>query len=108
MRKKYNRNWDKIYAEYLESDLSQSEYARLKSIPLSTLSKHFTKFNKLQVAQTEADSEISFLPVNINPVSSVSDSTISILYRDCSISLNPGFDKNTLRDIVGVLKECLG
>ena len=130
MVKRKNYNWNKIRKEFQESDLTYSAFSTQKGIPKSTAYAHLKDlialknssndveinnddtetfdFIPIEVLEAEAAAtteEVTFIqtPESPSPTISVASSPIEIKIKGCSIALNQGFDKGTLKDALEVL-----
>ena len=132
MVKKKNYNWNKIRKEFQESDLTYSAFSTEKGIPKSTAYAHLKDLialkNSTSNDNTDGDcseESIDFIPIEVLeaeavasteevvfiqspeekniPPSKAQSSPIEIKIKGCSIALNQGFDKETLKDALEVL-----
>ena len=132
MVKRKNYNWNKIRKEFQESDLTYSAFSTEKGIPKSTAYAHLKDLialkNSTSNDNTDDDSSegsFDFVPIEVleaeaissaeevvfiqsseekpAPQSKTLSSPIEIKIKDCSIALNQGFDKTTLKDALEVL-----
>lgn len=132
MVKRKNYNWNKIRKEFQESDLTYSAFSTQKGIPKSTAYTHLKDLIALKNAAYDEDSNdndseeaFDFVPIEVleaeavastpdvtfiqtpeeklKPQSAASSSPIEIKVKGCSIALNQGFDKATLKDVLEVL-----
>lgn len=132
MVKRKNYNWNKIRKEFHESDLTYSAFSTQKGIPKSTAYTHLKDlialknaafddntndenseesfdFVPIEVLEAEAVAstpEVTFIQTpeeKLNPQIKYTSSPIEIKIKGCSIALNQGFDKATLKDALEVL-----
>ena len=132
MVKKKNYNWNKIRKEFQESDLTYSAFSTEKGIPKSTAYAHLKDLialkNSTSNDNTDGDcseESIDFIPIEVLEAEAVASteevvfiqspeeknmqqskvlsSPIEIKIKGCSIALNKGFDKTTLKDALEVL-----
>ncbi len=132
MVKRKNYNWNKIRKEFQESDLTYSAFSTQKGIPKSTAYTHLKDLIALKNATYDDNSNndnndeaFDFVPIEVleaeavastpdvtfiqtpeeklKPQSAASSSPIEIKVKGCSIALNQGFDKATLKDVLEVL-----
>ena len=128
---KKNYNWNKIRKEFQESDLTYSTFSTQKGIPKSTAYAHlkdliaiknssngveinnkdtetfdFVPIEDLEAEAAAATDEVTFIqtPEELpGSTMKVASSPIEIKIKGCSIALNQGFDKGTLKDAFEVL-----
>lgn len=129
-RKEYN--WNKIRKEFQESNLTYSAFSNQKGIPKSTAYTHlkdliaiknstynddepndedtetfdFVPIEVLEAEAVAATEEVTFIqtPEELpGSTKKVISSPIEIKFKGCSIALNQGFDKDTLKDALEVL-----
>ena len=132
MVKRKNYNWNKIRKEFQESDLTYSAFSTQKGIPKSTAYAHLKDLialkNSTSNDNTDDDSSeesFDFIPIEVLEAEAASSaeevvfiqspkeksflknktlsSPIEIKIKGCSIALNQGFDKATLKDALEVL-----
>ena len=132
MVKRKNYKWNKIRKEFQESDPTYSAFSTEKGIPKSTAYAHLKDLialkNSTSNDNTDDDSSegsFDFVPIEVLEAEAVasaeevtfiqtheeapilpkdnSSSSIEIKIRGCSIALNQGFDKTTLKDALKVL-----
>lgn len=129
MAKSKRLNWDLLREEYRYTELSLTEFAKSKGIARSTAANRFkdiTEEKRKGSIQTEAEEEAEFIPIEVlekeAPVvpdeevtfiktsdiregAPAGSSSLELKVSYFSISLHPGFDKETLRDALEVLRE---
>lgn len=133
MVKKKKYDWEKIRKEFMESDLKYGAFSDQKGIPKSTSYTHLKDLIALKnptnndiTTDVAKDENFDFLPVEILEAEAKANtpditfiktavsvdscyqaetSPIEIKIKGCSISLNAGFDKHTLKDALEVLTE---
>ena len=73
--KRQFRDWDKLYAQYKQTDLSVAAFAEKRKIPLSVAYKQFHKRAVKEEGETN-DKEVTFIPVTIEPAKKFTEETI--------------------------------
>lgn len=68
--KRQFRDWDKLYAQYKQTNLSVAAFAEKRKIPLSVAYKQFHKRAIRENKKTD-DEDVSFIPVTIASVKEV-------------------------------------
>jgi hypothetical protein len=105
-------NYDKLRSEwktriddYNQSGLTKSQWCREKGLKLHQLHYWIKRFNSNPNEKENQSEEINWVPVTVNHqiVNMNDNKSITIKFEKCDIEVNPGFDKEHLKDIVQVL-----
>lgn len=111
--KRQFRDWDKLYAQYKQTNLSIAAFAEKRKIPLSVAYKQFHKRSVQNDTDVTPD-DVSFVPVTIT---SVGEKTIDVLEKEQSnkvpeiivdagkftLHIPNGFDEEFLSSILKVI-----
>lgn len=113
MTSKRQHDWDKLYSEFITTNLSPGAFAKQKGIPSSCAYTQFQKRAKMQANSDESTVEI--IPVNIiskennnelnkKLLPSTEQTAIELKINNFSILIRAGFDKTVLTDTIEVLR----
>lgn len=103
-------DWNSILTEFDTSQMSAKAFADSKGIKTTTFYWQLRK-RKNNAAKTSAQqlpidnkTEPVFIPIVPKPATIANQSCISVSVGDVSINVEPGFDKQLLREVIQVLK----
>lgn len=116
--KRQFRDWDKLYAQYKQTDLSVAAFAEKRKIPLSVAYKQFHKRAVKEEDETN-NKEVSFIPVTIKPTKDINEKKqasidteqkpinnapeITIHAGKFTLHIPSGFDEKSLTSILKVI-----
>ena len=114
--KRQFRDWDTLYAQYKQTNLSVAAFAEKRKIPLSVAYKQFHKRAIKEDEKTD-DEDVSFIPVTIAPVKETTTpseerlinkhpdelSKITVKAGKFTLHIPAGFDENSLTSILKVI-----
>ena len=114
--KRQFRDWDKLYAQYKQTNLSVAAFAEKRKIPLSVAYKQLHKRSIKEDKKTD-DEDVSFIPVTIAPVKEVAPSPkdslinkhsdelpkITVNAGKFTLHIPAGFDEKSLTSVLKVV-----
>lgn len=105
MARKYtSEQWIGLLSDYQESNMSASDWCKSKGIQKSTLYYWMKKHKDLNTEIKEPTTWVEVSLPSHKPTENYS--AIFLKIGDFTLSVEPGFDKTTLQDVLGVVMNC--
>jgi hypothetical protein len=107
--------WNALLNEYRRSGLTQAAFCERRGISIHTFRKHLYRSptpKPTPANQTPAEATAHFLPVTVLPDPATATTAVAprhplelLLDNGRRIAVAPGFDPQTLRQLIAVLEE---
>jgi hypothetical protein len=101
-RRRSRAEADQVAAEYEASNLTQTEFGRLKNIPLKTLARYVARQRR---DKGDAGRAGRWVAVEVTEPGSAGSELVVTLAGGRRIEVKRGFDEETLQQLVAVLER---